>query len=135
MTPSRDPAGHPLRILCAEDDADLLACTAALLRFHGHEVRCATDGREALDMLLGNGAAFDVLITDRQMPHLDGVGLVEQARRAGYDGKVIVFATALSDSDRRRFARLSVDAIIEKTSPVATLLQAVLRLSPVAAAA
>jgi hypothetical protein len=46
---------------------------------------------------------------------------------------VIVFATALSESDRESLRQLSVDAIIEKTSRAETLLQAVQRLSPIAA--
>jgi CheY-like chemotaxis protein len=133
MTPPRDSADHPLRILCAEDDEVLLAWTAELLHLRGYDVRCASDGRQALDELLKDCAAFDLLITDRQMPRLDGLGLVEQSRRAGYRGKVIVFATALSESDRSHFRRLSVDAIIEKTSRAETLLQAVQRLSPIAA--
>ena len=133
MTQPRNPADHPLRILCAEDDEILLGCTAELLHLSGHDVRCAADGRQALDELLKDCAAFDLLITDRQMPRLDGVGLVEQSRRAGYRGKVIVFATTLSESDRSRFGGLSVDAIIEKTSRAETLLEAVQRLSPAAA--
>jgi CheY-like chemotaxis protein len=133
MTPSPDPANHPLRILCAEDDELLLACTAELLHLRGYDVDCATDGRQALDKLLKDRAAFDLLITDRQMPRLDGVGLVEESRRAGFRGKVIVFATALSESDRDRFGRLSVDAIVEKTSRAETLLEAVQRLSAAAA--
>jgi CheY-like chemotaxis protein len=124
MTPLA-PARHSLRILCAEDDEDLLACTAELLHLHEHRVDCAADGREALEKLLQDSAAFDLLITDREMPRLDGVGLVEELRRCGYRGKVIVFATALSDSDRHRFASLAVDAIIEKTSPRGTLVNAV----------
>ena len=131
----RGQAGHSLRILCAEDDTDLLACTAELLHLQGHEVNCAPDGERALEQLLKDCAGFDLLITDRQMPRLDGVGLVEQSRRAGYRGKVIVFATALSESDRRRFRGLAVDAIIEKTSRPQTLLEAVQRLAPVAACA
>jgi CheY-like chemotaxis protein len=135
MTSPRDPAEPPLRILCAEDDEVLLACTAELLHLRGHEVDCATDGREALEKLLQDRAAFDLLITDRQMPRLDGVGLVEESRRAGFRGKVIVFATALSDSDRDRFGHLSVDAIVEKTSRAETLLEAVQRLAAVVAKA
>jgi CheY-like chemotaxis protein len=50
-------------------------------------VRCATDGRQALDELLKDCAAFDMLITDRQMPRLDGVALVEQSRRADSAGR------------------------------------------------
>ena len=129
MTPSADSANHPLRILCAEDDELLLACTAELLHLRGYDVDCATDGRQALDKLLKARAAFDLLITDRQMPRLDGVALVEESRRAGFRGKVIVFATALSESDRDRFGRLSVDAIVEKTARAETLLEAVQRLS------
>jgi two-component system response regulator MprA len=135
MTPPGDSADPPLRILCAEDDELLLACTAELLHLRGYEVDCATDGRQALDKLLKDRAAFDLLITDRQMPRLDGVGLVEESRRAGFSGKVIVFATALSESDRDRFGRLSVDAIVEKTSRAETLLEAVQRLSAAAAKA
>jgi CheY-like chemotaxis protein len=74
MTPLA-PARHSLRILCAEDDEDLLACTAELLHLHEHRVDCAADGREALEKLLQDSAAFDLLITDREMPRLDGVGL------------------------------------------------------------
>ena len=113
----------------------MLACTAELLHLRGYDVDCATDGRQALDKLLKDRAAFDLLITDRQMPRLDGVGLVEESRRAGFRGKVIVFATALSESDRDRFGRLAVDAIVEKTSRTETLLEAVQRLSAAAAKA
>ena len=117
--------GHSLRILCAEDDEDLLACTAELLHEQGHAVDCATDGQQALSELLKDCEAFDLLITDRQMPHLDGVSLVEESRRAGYRGKIIVFATALSESDRQRFRHLAVNAIVEKASRPQDLLEVV----------
>ena len=121
--------GRALRILCAEDDEDLLACTAELLHLQGHDVECAADGQQALAELLKDCAAFDLLITDRQMPHLDGVTLIEQSRRAGYRGRVIVFATALSDSDRHRFGNLAVDAIVEKASRTQDLIATVQRVA------
>ena len=128
MTSSR-PVAPPLRILCAEDDEDLLACTAELLHEQGHAVDCAVDGQQALNVLLQDRDAFDLLITDRQMPNLDGVRLVEESRRAGYRGKVIVFATALSELDRERFGHLAVNAIVEKASREQSLLEVVQRVA------
>ena len=129
MTIRGDAAHQSLRILYAEDDRQILACTAELLHHHGHEVNCATDGSQALLKLIRDQNAFDVLITDQQMPHLDGLGLVEQSRRAGYRGRIVVFASALSESDRRSFTRLAVDAIVEKGSRAQTLLETLHRLS------
>jgi len=125
-----DPVTGPaLRILCAEDDEDLLACMAELLHLQGHDVNCAADGMQALTEIQKDCEAFDLLITDRQMPYLDGVSLVEESRRAGYRGKIIVFATVLSDSDREHFDRLEVDAIIEKASDEQNLLETVQKLA------
>ena len=39
----------------------------------------AQDGQEALDLLSAAGAAFDVLLTDIQMPSLDGLSLATKA--------------------------------------------------------
>jgi CheY-like chemotaxis protein len=129
---ARRKVAPPLRILCAEDDEELLACTAELLHEQGHAVDCATDGEQALQVLLRDCDAFDLLITDRQMPHLDGVALVEESRRAGYRGKIIVFATALSELDRERFGNLAVNAIVEKASREQSLLEVVQRVAAAA---
>ena len=48
------------------------------VRRHGHEVVQAVDGQDALQKL--NNRKVDMLITDLNMPNLDGIGLIKEAR-------------------------------------------------------
>ncbi len=119
---------QPLRILCADDNVELVELIAESLQFYGYRVECAFDGAEALAVIGAEPEKFDLLITDMEMPRLDGHGLVVQARAAGFRGKVIVFAGALSAVDRERFGALSVEAIIDKPANHRQLIGVVARL-------
>ncbi len=105
---------QPLRILCADDNVHVVAMLAETLRMHGYCVETAFDGQHALTAITEKPDHFDVLITDFRMPRLDGYGLVKELRPAGYRGKVIIFASPLSDENKQRLRDLSVDAIVEK---------------------
>jgi CheY-like chemotaxis protein len=67
------------RILLAEDDAAMLDMVKHTLVADGHTVVTATDGQEALELLSAAGASFDVMLTDIQMPSLDGLALATKA--------------------------------------------------------
>lgn len=73
------------RVLLVDDDAAALGLAANALRADGHAVTTAADGLEALERFRATPAAFDLVITDVQMPGLDGIALVETvlAERAG----------------------------------------------------
>jgi CheY-like chemotaxis protein len=66
------------RILVVDDDDDVRALAAEILREAGHEVIAAADGHQALAMLI-DGVDVDVLFTDIMMPDVNGF---ELARRA-----------------------------------------------------
>jgi CheY-like chemotaxis protein len=119
---------HPLRILCADDNAELVELVADMLRFYGYRVECVYDGGEALALITKEPNWFDLLITDFDMPRLNGHELVEQARATGFHGKVIVFSAALSLRDRQRFGELAVEAIIDKPAEHRQLISVVARL-------
>ena len=119
---------QPLRILCADDNVELVELVAESLRFYGYRVDWTLDGVEALELIAAQPEKFDLLITDMQMPRLDGHDLVVQARAAGFRGKVVVFAGALSGADRERFGELSVEAIIDKPANHRQLIGVVARL-------
>jgi CheY-like chemotaxis protein len=55
-----------------------------------------------------------LIVTDTRMPRLDGFGVVQEARSAGYRGKIIIFANALSPEERQRYDELRVDRVIDK---------------------
>lgn len=68
------------RILLADDDAATRELVKRALEADGHSVHVTQDGAEALDCVEGAGAQkFDVLVTDVEMPLLDGVALAARA--------------------------------------------------------
>lgn len=69
----------PYRILIAEDDEALGFLVAEILTEDGYEAVLANDGIIALDFL--QSQHFDMLISDIQMPRLDGFGLLADARK------------------------------------------------------
>ena len=73
--PDRVPAGP--RVLVVEDHALLRAALSRFLRLKGCDVEAAADGAEGLERLAG--AHFDVVVSDVQMPRLDGPAFYERA--------------------------------------------------------
>ena len=122
------PHRQPLRILCADDNAELVELVAESLQFYGYRVEWVLDGDEALKLIGAQPDKFDLLITDMQMPKLDGHGLIVTARSLGFHGRVIVFAGALSPHDRDRLGALSVEAIIDKPANHRQLIGVVARI-------
>ncbi len=119
---------HSLRILCADDNIELVELLSDMLRFYGYRVKCAYDGTRALRTISAAPDKYDLLITDMQMPGLSGHDLVVQARDTGFHGKVIVFAGALSLEERQRFGELAVEAIVDKPADHRQLISVVARL-------
>ena len=75
--PAADPA--PLSILVVDDDVLVREVTAWMLADAGHLVHEASDGVSALRFLVNEGPV-DLLITDINMPRMDGLELVQQTR-------------------------------------------------------
>jgi CheY-like chemotaxis protein len=120
---------QPLRVLCADDNALVLDMLSKTLRSAGHHVEVAIDGRAAASRVAKDPAYFQLIVTDTRMPRLDGFGLVEEARSAGYEGKIIVFANSLSPEERRRYDQLRVDRVIDKPGKSGELVGAISELS------
>jgi sigma-B regulation protein RsbU (phosphoserine phosphatase) len=78
---------QPVRALLVDDDPLLLALLSAFLEARGYEVAEAADGEAAL-ALLANGGGFNLVITDRNMPRMDGLALC-RAIRARHDDSYV----------------------------------------------
>lgn len=86
-----------LNVIVAEDDAvSLKLITQQLQRLGIGELRTATNGREALALWLEQRC--DLLISDWQMPELDGAGLLQEIRQRA-PGANVVLTTALAKAD------------------------------------
>jgi len=81
-----------MKVLVIEDDAETAAYIARGLHEHGHVADHAPDGRDGL--LMAGGGGYDVMVVDRMLPGIDGLGLVRTLRGAGIKAPVL-FLTAL----------------------------------------
>lgn len=68
------------RVLLAEDDEVIAMLIEDALTSVGHEVVIHEDGQAAWDHLQSGDTAFDVILTDRNMPRLDGLALLKQLK-------------------------------------------------------
>ena len=66
-------------ILVVDDQPLVAALIADLLALEGYEVETAKNGREALEKIAGR--SYDLILSDLQMPELDGVGLYHELER------------------------------------------------------
>jgi two-component system, cell cycle response regulator CpdR len=113
------------RVLIADDEASMRALVARAIAMDGHETVTAQDGAEALEILTREGGAFDLLLTDIQMPIMDGIALALSAAR-DFPGLTILLMTGFADQ-RERASNLNAIAhdVITKPFSVADIRTAV----------
>ncbi len=68
------------RILMCDDESHILHAAEIKFRRAGFDLRTASDGQEAWEILHDEQWLPNVLITDCQMPRLDGIGLCQRCR-------------------------------------------------------
>lgn len=92
------------RILCVDDSASMRQMVHLTLSGGGYEVVEAIDGRDALDK--ASAADFGLVVTDLNMPNLDGLGLIRELRNLpSYKGVPIIFLTTESDEAKKEEAK------------------------------
>ena len=111
--PAPGPAIAP-GILVVDDSITSRSLERSILEAHGYRVRVAVDGLEALELLRIEKA--DLVITDIQMPRLDGFGLVEalKADRRLKGIPVIIVSSLEKAEDQERGLLLGADAYVVK---------------------
>lgn len=103
-----------LRILYADDMRELREVARIALSREGHLIECVGDGKQALERIAVDPAAYDLVITDHHMPHVNGVELVARLRELHFGGKILIFCSELSPSICDTYQRLKVDRILYK---------------------
>jgi two-component system chemotaxis sensor kinase CheA len=101
-------------ILLAEDSITTRAQEVRILEGAGYEVVAATDGLDAYGKL--GSRHFDAVVSDINMPRLDGLQLAEKIRAIPeYTNLPIILVTSLSsDEDKRRGLEIGANAYITK---------------------
>lgn len=112
------------RILVAEDEETLRNLVVRALAQDGHEVVAASDGAEALELLVRDQGRFDLLLSDIRMPLMDGVTLSRAAARDNPD-LVILLMTAYADQRQRAGLDARIHDVITKPFTLAEIKVAV----------
>ena len=100
----------PAHILIVDDDPDILVLAKRVLEAAGYAVTAVKDGIEALLRL--SSERFDLVISDVDMPDLDGLRLLEIMNQKGLKADVVFFtARANDESEKRGLALGALDYI------------------------
>src|ERR1700753_2820510 len=113
------------RVLIADDEESMSMLVARAIGMDGHSTTTAQDGAEALDILTRENGAFDLLLSDIQMPVMDGIALALSAAR-DFPDLTILLMTGFAHQ-RERASGLSAIAhdVITKPFSVAEIRAAV----------
>lgn len=102
--------GSAKRILIVDDDPDILVLAKKVLESAGYAVTAVKDGIEALLRL--STERFDLVVSDVDMPDLDGLRLLEIMNQKGLKAAVVFFtARANDESEKRGLALGALDYI------------------------
>lgn len=113
------------RLLCVDDNPALLQALKLGFGAYGFEVVTALHGFDALMRFQAHNGNFAAILTDTNMPNMNGVVLVKYLRVLGYRGPILVMSGGLTVSDGRAYQDYAVSGFLSKPfeiSMVATML-------------
>jgi chemotaxis protein histidine kinase CheA len=121
-----DPSalGGAGRLALVVDDSPIVRdIIAEALRCYGLQVLVANDGEEAMAVLAAE-PGVDIVLTDMDMPRLDGLGLLRAIRSRGKGNDIPVVAISMrgNESDRKLALEAGVQAYIDKSDFTQALL-------------
>ena len=116
-----------MHILLIEDDTEAAKFLVKGLRESGYSVDHAADGREGL--FRATEGQFDLVVTDRMLPHLDGLTVIQLMRRKGITTPVLVLSALGSVDDRVRGLKAGGDDYLTKPFAFVELLARIEALS------
>jgi len=92
----------PGNLLIVDDSASMRQLVSFALKDAGYDVTAAVHGKDALDKL-NNGSKFEMVITDLNMPEMDGIELIRQLRqKPGYKFTPVIMLTTESQDQKKQ---------------------------------
>ncbi len=115
--PPPPPLGTSIRgakILVADDEPGLVAIVSQLMERSGADVSIAHGGAAALEAIRAPGAKFDVVITDLDMPEVDGWAVAAEVKSVLKDTHVVMLTGWAGEVAPEDFAARGVDVVLGK---------------------
>ena len=111
-------------VLVVDDDPDMVAIIRIMLDDSGYQVRCARNGKEALESVAESMPA--VVLLDMLMPVMDGWQCARELR-ARYGRRVPIVVVTAAEHSGARAEQVGCDDVLAKPFEMAELLRIVAR--------
>jgi len=117
-----------MRILIVDDDPLLLDVLEIGLTSFGFQVHAVKDGQQALGLIKTDGedhVPVELMVTDRQMPGMDGIELIKKAKKLRPDLLFILMTGYFDNHVREEVMKLNHCRVLEKPFKLDTLLEVI----------
>ncbi|HEX5750424.1 MAG TPA: sigma-54 dependent transcriptional regulator [Archangium sp.] len=101
-----------IAVLVVDDEEQVRTFLGELLGSSGYQVRCASSGSQALEML--SGGSFDVVLLDVMMPEMSGLEVLRRYRASGGGAPVIVLSALSGAEDAMRAMKMGASDYLSK---------------------
>jgi two-component system, OmpR family, response regulator len=126
-SPGHQAPTEAMHLLLIEDDLQAAEYLVKGLHESGYEVAHSADGRDGL--LKAEQGGYDVIIADRQLPHMDGLSIIGALRQKGDRTPVLILSALGTVDDRVDGLKAGGDDYLTKPFALAELLARVEALS------
>jgi CheY-like chemotaxis protein len=100
------------KILVVDDEKNIRDCLSMVLSFMGFEVAAASSGNEGLNLFLKS--SFDLVLTDLQMPDMDGWALAFNIKEESPDTPVVLMTGEERGGVLERLKGSGIDSVVFK---------------------
>jgi two-component system chemotaxis sensor kinase CheA len=106
------------RLLVVDDSVTTRTLMQSVLDAAGYDVTVVVDGADAWSMLQERGADFDLVVSDIEMPRMDGFALTQAIRSSSHvaDLPVVLVTARSSDEDKARGMEVGANAYLVKST-------------------
>ncbi|MGB8356422.1 MAG: response regulator [Chthoniobacteraceae bacterium] len=111
---------HAKNILVVDDDPATRQIIQYTVESLGHAVKTAGDGKAAIELFAASPDFFQVVITDHNMPIVNGLDLVQHLRDNHFKGQIIVISGFLTEALITEYVEKQVTKILPRQSDFET---------------
>ncbi|TGK05708.1 response regulator [Leptospira selangorensis] len=101
-----------LKILAVDDSATMRSLVQQTLGIGGYEVTLASDGKDGIDKF--GDSSFDLVITDINMPVMDGITFIREVRKRNTDVPILTLTTESEENVKQKGAEAGANGWIIK---------------------
>ena len=116
-----DQNGHSSLILLVDDNVQLQSVLKIGMEMYGFRTITASDGIDALEQYRARSGDFNAIVTDNEMPHMNGLEFVRSVREIGFTGPIVVISGLLKTADLRTYQQYGINGFVRKPFAISML--------------